>query len=140
MNPIRKALIAGALAATTLGGGALGATLVNGTATAQTTPSTTAPAVSSDRGSATPAPDAGHRGPGGPHSANGITEAVLTGDTATQVKAAVDKALPGSTIERMETDAEGAKYEAHVTKSDGSDVTVKLDANFNVTGTVNGHG
>lgn len=62
--------------------------------------------------------------------ANGITEAALTGDTATQVKAAVDKALPGSTIERMETDAEGAKYEAHVTKSDGSDVTVKLDANF----------
>lgn len=139
MNPILKALIAGALAATTLGGGVLGATLVNGTATAQTTPSTTAPAASSDRGSAT-APDAGHRGPGGPHSANGITEAVLTGDTATQVKAAVDKALPGSTIERMETDAEGAKYEAHVTKSDGSDVTVKLDANFNVTGTVNGHG
>ena len=72
--------------------------------------------------------------------ANGITEQILTGDAATKVKAAVEQALPGSTIERMENDAEGAVYEAHVTKADGSDVTVKLDANLNVTGTVNGHG
>ena len=33
----------------------------------------------------------------------------------------------------IETDAEGATYEAHVTKADGSEATVKLDASFNVT-------
>ena len=38
--------------------------------------------------------------------------------------------MPGATVERAETDAEGAVYEVHMTKSDGSDVTVKLDSNF----------
>ena len=43
-------------------------------------------------------------------------------------------------MERAETDAEGATYEVHMTKSDGSEVTVKLDSNFNVTETLNGRG
>jgi hypothetical protein len=34
----------------------------------------------------------------------------------------------------VENDAEGSTYEAHVTKSDGSHATVKLDANFKVIG------
>ena len=33
----------------------------------------------------------------------------------------------------FETDAEGAAYEVHLQKSDGSLVTVKLDASFTVT-------
>ena len=33
---------------------------------------------------------------------------------------------------RAETDAQGATYEVHMKKADGSDVTVKLDANFKV--------
>jgi len=76
--------------------------------------------------------------PAGPHTANGITEEVLTGDTATSVQAAVLAAYPDATIERMETDAEGAVYEAHVTLADGSRATVKLDASFTVTGTETG--
>jgi uncharacterized membrane protein YkoI len=32
----------------------------------------------------------------------------------------------------METDADGATYEAHITKADGSRATVLLDANFAV--------
>jgi hypothetical protein len=60
---------------------------------------------------------------------------VLTGDTASSVEAAVLAAYPDATIERMETDAEGAVYEAHVTLADGSRATVKLDASFTVTGT-----
>jgi hypothetical protein len=78
--------------------------------------------------------------PRGPHTANGITEEVLTGDTATSVEAAVKAAYPDATIDRMETDAEGATYEAHITKADGSDATVKLDASFAITDTLVGHG
>ena len=59
-------------------------------------------------------------------------------DTATSVQAAVLAAYPDATIERMETDAEGAVYEAHVTLADGSRATVKLDASFAVTGTETG--
>ena len=87
----------------------------------------------------TPATPATPAAPAGPHQANGITEEILTGDTATSVQAAVLAAQPGATINRMETDAEGAVYEAHVTLADGSDATVKLDANFTVTGTESGH-
>jgi hypothetical protein len=71
----------------------------------------------------------------GGHMANGKTEQLLTGDSAEKVKAAAINAVPGGTIERVETDAEGDAYEAHMTKSDGSRVTVKFDSNFNVTKT-----
>ena len=79
-------------------------------------------------------------GPRGPHQANGKTEEVLTGDTATKVEAAVKAAQPDATIERMETDADGATYEAHITKADGTRATVLLDANFTVTETQEGQG
>lgn len=71
----------------------------------------------------------------GGHQANGITEQLLTGSTATRVRNAVQAANPGATVHRVETDAEGAVYEAHITKADGSRATVKLDGSFNVTAT-----
>ena len=77
----------------------------------------------------------GSGGNGGPHQANGVTEVVLTGTDASSVEAAVLAANPGATISRMETDADGAAFEAHVTLADGSDATVKLDASFAVTAT-----
>ena len=70
--------------------------------------------------------------------ANGVREELLTGDTAEKVKAAALAAVPGGTIERVETDAEGSPYEAHMTKADGSRVTVKVDSNFTVTNVENG--
>src|SRR3954467_5156708 len=98
MNPIRKAVIGAALIGTTLTGGALGAVLVNGSASAADDPSstTTAPAATApaDTQPAAPAaPDGrGHGGNFDPtkggHQANGITETLLTGDTAEKVKAA----------------------------------------------------
>nr|WP_246223392.1 hypothetical protein [Pseudarthrobacter psychrotolerans] len=39
---------------------------------------------------------------------------------------------------RVETDAEGAAYEAHIVKSDGTRATVYLDSSFNVTSTETG--
>ena len=61
------------------------------------------------------------------------TETERTGDTAEQVKQAALAAVPGGTIIRVETDADGSPYEAHVRKSDGTEVVVKVDENFNVT-------
>jgi hypothetical protein len=131
MNPSRKKILA-AIAAVGIPATALGGLSI-GQAYAQT-PTTTPVTAADPSGAGTT------NAPPGPHTANGITEEVLTGDTAASVQAAVLAAQPGATIERMETDAEGATYEAHVKLADGSDATVKLDANFAVTGTVQGHG
>lgn len=126
MTPIRKALAAGGLVLATVTGGGVAAMLVNGVASAQT--STTAPAQA-------PAFDPSK---GGHVGANGVTETLLTGDAADKAKAAALAAVPGGTIQRVETDAEGAVYEAHMLKSDGSAVTVKMDGNFKVTGVETG--
>jgi uncharacterized membrane protein YkoI len=78
----------------------------------------------------------GHHGDhGGP---GGSGETALTGTTLDQVKAAVASYLPGSTLDRASTENDGKStdaYEAHVTKADGTRVTVFLDSSFNVTGT-----
>jgi hypothetical protein len=71
---------------------------------------------------------------------HGPGETLLTGDTAAKVTAAAKAAVPGATIIRVETDSGGAAYEAHLTKTDGSNVTVKLDSNFKVTATQDGFG
>ena len=148
MQTIRKAAIGGVLAIAALGGGALGAALLNGSASAQTdTSTTTAPAATTaptdpSTGAATSAPEgrgqrpagaANHDPSKGGHAANGITETILTGDDATKATAAAQAAVPDGTIERVETDAEGAAYEAHMAKADGSHVTVKMDSTFTVT-------
>ena len=134
MNPLRKAVIGTVLVGSTVLGGAVGATLVGSAGAAETTTSSTAPSASAP---STATPDPAGQPPRDPsqggHTANGITEALLTGDTKTKVEAAATAAVPDGTIERSETDAEGAAYEAHMTKSDGSEVTVKLDKDFNVT-------
>jgi uncharacterized membrane protein YkoI len=71
-------------------------------------------------------------------------ETALTGDTATQAKAAAEAAVSGGTAERASTedpgDASGAAYEVHVRKSDGSEVTVLEDKDFKVIATQAGHG
>jgi hypothetical protein len=158
MNPLKKAALGAALVGTTLVGGAVGASFL-GTAGAQDNSSTTTvpaaaqpspgygqsgqapPSGQNGQSGQTPqgAPQGGQRDPSqGGHQANGITEKVLTGDDATKAKAAAEAAVPGGTVQRVETDAEGAAYEAHVTKSDGSQVTVKMDSSFKVTSTEDG--
>jgi hypothetical protein len=72
----------------------------------------------------------GGRG-GGP----GAGETALTGDTATQVTAAAQAAIPDGTVLRVETDSDGSPYEAHVQKADGTQVVVKIDESFTVTAT-----
>ena len=70
-----------------------------------------------------------HGGPGGRRS----DETALTGDTAAKVRAAALAEAPGGTVDRVETDGEGnAAYEAHMTKADGTRITVYVNKQFNV--------
>jgi hypothetical protein len=130
MKNLSKAALSVLAAGAALTGGALGASLV-GSAGAQTSDSSSAAPAS---GSTAPDPSQGG------HVANGITETLLTGDTATQVSNAAKAAVPDGTIDRVENDAEGATYEAHMTKTDGSHVTVKVNADFSVAGVESGPG
>src|SRR5207237_2000288 len=118
-------------------GGLFGASLFNGSAGAQSS-TTTAPTQAGTPAPAQAQPPAFDPTKGGHVGPNGVTEELLTGDTADKVKAAALAAVPGATIQRVETDAEGSPYEAHMTKSDGSRVTVKVDSNFSVTNVENG--
>ena len=66
-------------------------------------------------------------------------ETELTGDALSKVTAAAQAKVPGGTIIRVETDADGnAKYEAHMTNADGTPVTVYVDADFNVVSVESG--
>jgi hypothetical protein len=67
-------------------------------------------------------------------------ETALTGTIAEKVKAAALAANPGATVIRVETDADGSAYEAHITKADGTQATAKVDADFKVTATEDGCG
>ena len=135
MTPIKKALLAGGLVATTLTGGAIGASIFGTAGAAESTTTTVA-----DSSQAPSAPSADAQAPRGPHQANGITETPLTGSDYDKAVAAAKAAQPDATVVRVETDAEGDAYEVHMTKADGSVVTVKLDSNFTVATTIDGMG
>ena len=66
-------------------------------------------------------------------------ETVLTGDTASKVRDLALAKVPGGTIVRIETDADGhAAYEAHMVDASGNPVTVYVDASFNVVSVESG--
>ena len=83
---------------------------------------------SSTTATAPAAPPAAGAAPWGHHRSD---ETLLTGDALAKVTAIANEKVTGGTIARVETDADGvAKYEAHMTKADGTPVTVYVDANF----------
>ena len=60
-------------------------------------------------------------------------ESPLTGDALSKVTALAKAKVPGGTIVRVETDADGnSAYEAHMVKADGSPVTVYVNQQFEV--------
>src|SRR5437868_4486192 len=80
---------------------------------------------------AAPAPPTGQASWGPQRS----DETLLTGDTATKVREAALAKVPGATIVRVETDADGhAPYEAHLVESGGTLATVYVDTSFAVVG------
>ncbi len=60
-------------------------------------------------------------------------EHLLTGDTASKVRAAALARYPGATVLRVETDSDGV-YEAHLRTASGQRVTVEVGKDFKVTG------
>ncbi len=113
-------------------GGSYGiASAASGNGTTTTTPSTTqsAPAAPTGR----------------PFGQQRSDETVLTGDTASKVTEIAKSKVPGGTVIRVETDADGnAAYEAHMINADGTPVTVYVDKDFNFvsveSGGPGGHG
>ena len=89
-------------------------------------------------------PNGAYGGPGGPRHGDASRsqrpdERLLSGDTASEVRAAALAKYPGATILRVETDSDGV-YEAHLTTSDGRRVTVEVDKSLKVTGEESGPG
>jgi len=97
------------------------ASAASGNGSTTTTPSTTTPSAT--------APSAPSGQPWGHQRSD---ETVLTGNAADKVTAIAEEKVPGGTVIRVETDADGnAAYEAHMVKSDGTPVTVYVDKDFN---------
>jgi hypothetical protein len=72
--------------------------------------------------------------PGRHVGANGVREEPLSGDVADKVRQAALAKVDGGTIERVETDADhGSPYEAHVRRSDGTELEVLVNKDFSVT-------
>jgi hypothetical protein len=131
----RAAWIVGLLAAGGIGGAVLAGTLTASAASDSSTSSAQLSAYGGGAGAPSGAP-ANARG------ANPVRsdEKSVSSDVAAKLKAAALKAVPGGTVYRVETDAGDGTYEAHMTKSDGSLVTVKFDKNLAVTKVEEGMG
>jgi hypothetical protein len=118
-----------AIAALALGGSALADAASSGSSGSSSSQTTTTPSQSPQQ-----QPPRGPGGSNGGHvGANGQREVLLTGDTATKVKEAALAKVSG-TVERVETDVDhGSPYEAHIRKSDGTELEVLVNKNFEVT-------
>ena len=148
MKGSAKAQAAALVAAGVVAGGVLAGTLSATAATggSGTTGTTSTPAATGSyappAGAPAGPPAAGQgrgMGPGGAQPVRS-DEKLVTGSDLTTLKAAALKAVPGGTIIRVETDSGDATYEAHMTKSDGSLVTVKFDKSLAVTSVEDGMG
>ena len=118
---VPKALIIAAMSIGVAGGSYGIASAATGTASttaASTTVAATAPSVQQ------------------PFGHQRSDETPLTGDALAKVTAAAQAKVPGGTVIRVETDADGhAKYEAHMTDASGNPITVYVDDAFTVVGT-----
>jgi hypothetical protein len=127
----RKAVLGvTALVAVALGGAALSNAATNGSSSSSTTQAQPQQGYG-------PPPAGGRQGgpPPGRHvGQNGQREKPLSGDVAAKVKAAAEAKVSGGTVERVETDVDtGSPYEAHIRKSDGSEVVAYVNKSFEVT-------
>jgi hypothetical protein len=88
----------------------------------------------------TPAPSPSTSAPAAPGAGEQRSnETPLTGSNLEKAKAAALAKVPGATIRRVETEADGnGAYEVHLTKPDGTPATVYLDEDFAVTSVVDG--
>jgi uncharacterized membrane protein YkoI len=109
----------------------VGALAVGGAAIASAASSsgtTSTPAAGSSGTQSQPPRDPSQGG----HTVNGKTEKLLTGDVEAKVRAAALAKVSG-TVERVETNVDSsAPYEAHIKKSDGTEVEVQVNSDYTV--------
>ena len=122
-NRLTRLVLTAALAVG-LGAGSYGiasAASGSGSSTTTTTTSTAQPSAP---------PGASAQNPWGNQRSD---ETLLTGDALAKVTAIAQAKVPGGTIVRVETDADGhAAYEVHLIKADGTPATVYVDTSFAV--------
>ena len=125
---VPKALVAAAVAV----GVAAGSYGIASAATGSDSSSSSTSGVATQAVAAAPsaAPD-----PQNPWGHQRSDETLLTGNTASKVETVATAKVTNGTIVRVETDADGnAAYEAHMTKADGTPVTVYVNEQFEVVG------
>jgi hypothetical protein len=132
----KVALVSAGVVAGVIGATALGASADTPSGTTDGSGSTSS---STGAGTASGTAPTGQPGPGGSNPARGDEKSVGASLEA-KLKATALKAVPGGSVVRVETDAGDAAYEVHMTKSDGSLVTVKFDKNATVTAVEGGMG
>jgi uncharacterized membrane protein YkoI len=111
---------------------AIGAAAIGGAAIANAATSATTSSSSSPTASQAAAGQAQQDPSQGGHTVNGKTETPLTGDVASKVRAAALAKVSG-TVERVETNVDSsAPYEAHIRKSDGTEVEVQVNSDYTV--------
>jgi hypothetical protein len=120
-----------AVAAMVIGiaGGSYGiASAANGGSSSTSTTTTTTPSQT--------APPSGTPSSGQPFGHQRSDETVLTGDALAKVTAAAKAKVPGGTVVRVETDADGhATYEAHMLDASGDPITVYVNSSYEVVST-----
>jgi hypothetical protein len=126
-----------AVGAAAISGTAIATAATSGSSSSSSTSSTAVagqPSGSSSRppGSSSSGPPAQLDPSKGGHTVNGKTETLLSGATAEKVKAAALAKVSG-TVERVETNVDSsAPYEAHIKKSDGTEVEVQVNDDYTV--------
>lgn len=124
---IPKVMVAAAVAVGVAAGSYGIASAANGSGSSASSSSSSS--GTAQMAAAAPSAPSGHAPWGGQRS----DETLLTGDTESKVQQAALAKVPNGTIVRVETDADGnAAYEAHMTKADGTPVTVYVDKQFDV--------
>ena len=122
-----RSVVVGAVALGLVGGTYGIASAATGSKAATTTGSSSVFQTAAPAAAGTP-PTAGQ-----PWGGQRSDETPLTGDALAKVTALASAKVPGGTIVRVETDADGhAAYEAHMTNASGTPVTVYVDSQFNV--------
>jgi uncharacterized membrane protein YkoI len=120
MGSLRSKLVTfAAVAAAAVSGAAIASAATSGTSSSSS---------STSAGQTRPSHDPSKGG----HEFNGRTETLLTGDVASKVRAAALAKVSG-TVDRVETNVDdSAPYEAHITKSDGTQVIVEINKDYSV--------
>jgi hypothetical protein len=118
--------MAGLLASGLVAGGVLAGSMTANAATGGSATPSTPPTAGTQAPPSNP-------NPGDLSKPQRSDEQLLTGDTAAKVRAAALAKYPGATVQRVETDSDGA-YEAHIV-SGGKPLIVQVGKDFAVTGT-----